>query len=307
MIRISHLSKNFNDLKAVDDISFNIKRGEIFGLLGPNGAGKTTTINMLSTLLKCTKGSIKIDNTNLIVYPEACKKIIGVVPQEIALYTNFSAYDNLFFWGRLYKIPTKILKQRIDEMLELIGLTERKNELIKNYSGGMKRRINIAAGLLHSPKILFMDEPTVGVDPQSRNRIFEIVETLNKHGVTIVYTSHYMEEIERLCNRIGIIDEGKIVAIGTKEELKKQCPIEEKISILFNATSENDLEQKVKELPFNIKLKQNLIEVACDINKDLTKIISFCNTNKLEIKDINLEKVNLENVFLSLTGKKLRD
>jgi len=307
MIQVTHLSKQFKNLKAVDDISFHIKRGEVFGFLGPNGAGKTTTINMLSTLLTCTSGSIIINNIDLIANPEVCKKLIGVVPQEIALYTNFSAYDNLLFWGRLYKIPSKKLKQRIDEMLKLIGLTERKNDLIKNYSGGMKRRINIAAGLLHTPKILFMDEPTVGVDPQSRNKIFEIVEVLNKQGVTIVYTSHYMEEIERLCNKIGIIDEGKIVAIGTNEALKKQCRLSEKITIQYECAIHNNLSQKIKELPFNIILNKNKLEIDCEANKDLAKIISFCNNNKLLIKDINLDKVNLERVFLSLTGKKLRD
>ncbi|PCJ98012.1 MAG: export ABC transporter ATP-binding protein [Flavobacteriaceae bacterium] len=307
MIQVSHLSKSFEKIQAVKDISFSIKKGEIFGLLGPNGAGKSTTINMMSTILKSDEGAIFIDGNDLNENPNACKQLIGVVPQEISLYDDFTAYENLLFWGSLYKIPSKELKERIASILELIGLADRKNDLIKTYSGGMKRRINIASALLHNPKILFMDEPTVGVDPQSRNRIFEIVEALNAEGMTIVYTTHYMEEVERLCNRIAIIDAGQIIAQGTQAQLQKQSDVEEKVEITFEEVSENQLKKLKEELSLEMLHDTQKITIACDVNKDLSNIISICNNNNLKIKDLELKKVNLEAIFLNLTGKQLRD
>jgi len=305
MIRVNNLSKYFGNLKAVQNINFSIKKGEIFGLLGPNGAGKSTIINMMSTLLKSDNGTILIDKNDIQHNLAKCKQLIGVVPQEISLYDEFSAYDNLLFWGSLYNIPKKELKQKIEEILALIGLSDRKNDLVKNYSGGMKRRINIAAALLHKPKVLFMDEPTVGVDPQSRNRIFDIVETLNKQGMTIVYTTHYMEEVERLCDRIAIIDSGKIIAKGTKAELQKQSNAKEHIELVLQSNT-NLLKSKLQHT-FPINIKDNKIIIECDINKDLAAIIALCNTENIVIKDLSLKKINLETIFLSLTGKQLRD
>ena len=307
MIQVNNLSKSFDDIKAVKNISFNINKGEVFGFLGPNGAGKSTTINMMSTILQSDEGSILIDGINLKENPNKCKELIGVVPQEISLYDKFTAYDNLLFWGSLYSIPKKELKQRIEEILELIGLSDRKNDLIKNYSGGMKRRINIASALLHSPKVLFMDEPTVGVDPQSRNRIFEVVETLNKQGMTIIYTTHYMEEVERLCNRIAIVDSGEIVAQGTQDELQKQSEVKESIEIIVASISDEKLAKLKKKLQLQITSNNNKITVQCDVNKDLANIISVCNDTGLIIEDLELKKVNLEAIFLNLTGKQLRD
>jgi len=307
MIQVSNLSKYFDSIQAVKNISFSIKKGEVFGLLGPNGAGKSTTINMMSSILKSDEGTIHINENNIKQNPDACKQLIGVVPQEISLYDDFSAYDNLMFWGSLYKVPIKKLKQRIAVILDIIGLFERKDDLIKTYSGGMKRRINIAAALLHEPKILFMDEPTVGVDPQSRNRIFEIVETLNQQGITIVYTTHYMEEVERLCNRIAIMDSGKIVAQGTQAELQQQSNVKEAIEITFQSISETQIEQLKNQLQLKITQNEEIITFECDVNKDLSNIISACNKSNLKIEDIELKKVNLEAIFLSLTGKQLRD
>jgi len=307
MIQVNNLSKSFDNIQAVKEISFSIKKGEVFGLLGPNGAGKSTTINMMSSILKSDEGTIHINENNIKQNPDACKQLIGVVPQEISLYDDFSAYDNLMFWGSLYKVPIKKLKQRIAVILDIIGLFERKDDLIKTYSGGMKRRINIAAALLHEPKILFMDEPTVGVDPQSRNRIFEIVETLNQQGITIVYTTHYMEEVERLCNRIAIMDSGKIVAQGTQAELQQQSNVKEAIEITFQSISETQIEQLKNQLQFKITQSEREITIECDVNKDLSNIISACNKSNLKIEDIELKKVNLEAIFLSLTGKQLRD
>ena len=196
MIEIKNLKKHFNGREALKGISLSIKDGEFYGLLGPNGAGKTTTISILSSILNADSGTVSIENFNLNAQSKDIKKIIGVVPQEIALYNELSALDNLLFWGGMYNISNKNLLNRANELLRLFGLEDRKNDKVKSYSGGMKRRVNIAAALLHNPKVLFMDEPTVGIDPQSRNLIFEIVEKLNKEGMTIVYTTNYMEEAE---------------------------------------------------------------------------------------------------------------
>lgn len=307
MIEVQNLSKKFEEINAVKNISFSIKEGEIFGFLGPNGAGKTTTLNMLSGLLQSDEGSIQLNGFDIKKDPILCKKSIGVVPQEIALYDEFSAYDNLMFWGKLYNVPTKTLKKNIYNILKLIGLEDRKDDLIKTYSGGMKRRINIASALLHEPKILFMDEPTVGVDPQSRNRIFEIVETLNQQGMTIIYTTHYMEEAERLCNRIAIIDNGKIVSQGTLDELKKQSNAKEMLILKFETISQKKLQELSTHLSIKSKLKESTILFECDINKNLSNIINACNKTGLIIEDIKVRKLNLEAIFLQLTGKQLRD
>ena len=306
MIQVQNLSKSFQDIQAVNDISFTIKKGEIFGLLGPNGAGKSTTLNMMSTILKSDTGSIHIDGKNSNENSKECKHLIGVVPQEISLYEDLSAYNNLLFWGNLYGIPSKQLKERIHTTLELIGLLDRKNDLIKTYSGGMKRRINIAAALLHQPKILFMDEPTVGIDPQSRNHIFEVIETLNKQGMTIVYTTHYMEEVERLCDRIAIIDSGKIIAQGTQSQLKELVQTKESIQFEFNLLSESNVDQLRKLLSYTMTQNKNKLLVESTV-KELSKVITACNELDLSIKDIQLNKVNLEAIFLNLTGKQLRD
>ncbi|PKV51380.1 ABC-2 type transport system ATP-binding protein [Aquimarina sp. MAR_2010_214] len=306
MIQVQNLSKSFQNIQAVNDISFTIKKGEIFGFLGPNGAGKSTTLNMMSTILKSDAGTIHIDGKNSNENAKECKHLIGVVPQEISLYEDLSAHKNLLFWGNLYGIPSKTLKERIHTTLELIGLLDRKNDLIKTYSGGMKRRINIAAALLHNPKVLFMDEPTVGIDPQSRNHIFEVIETLNKQGMTIVYTTHYMEEVERLCDRIAIIDSGKIIAQGTQSQLKELVQTKESIQFEFNFLSESNVDQLRKLLSYTMTQNKNKLLVEITV-KELSKVITACNELQLSIKDIQLNKVNLEAIFLNLTGKQLRD
>ncbi|MBW1299021.1 ABC transporter ATP-binding protein [Aquimarina litoralis] len=306
MIQVAHLSKSFQNIQAVNDISFSINKGEIFGFLGPNGAGKSTTLHMMSTLLKSDTGSIHIDGMDINEHTATCKQLIGIVPQEISLYEDLSAYQNLLFWGNLYGISKELLKERIHTTLKLIGLFDRKNDLVKTYSGGMKRRINIAAALLHQPKVLFMDEPTVGIDPQSRNHIFEVIETLNAQGMTIVYTTHYMEEVERLCDRIAIIDSGKIIAQGTQETLKELVPTKESVQLELNLLSENNIDQLQQLLPYAITADSNKISVASNV-RELPKIISVCNELNLSINDIQLNKINLEAIFLSLTGKQLRD
>ena len=215
------LRKAFGDNEAVRGISFSVMRGEIFSLLGPNGAGKTTTINMLSCLIEPTGGTAEIAGHAIPGDSLDVRRAIGVVPQEIALYDSLTARQNLEFWGKLYDMGGKPLAMRIDEVLEQVGLSDRAKDKIKTYSGGMKRRINIAAGLLHKPQLLFMDEPTVGIDPQSRRRILDMVRELRDQGMTILYTTHYMEEAEELSDRVGIIDQGRLIALGTQVELTK--------------------------------------------------------------------------------------
>ena len=307
MINVSNLKKTFGTVDALKDISFHIPQGECYGLLGPNGAGKTTTISIMSTLIEPSEGEVNIDGYDLKKNPLDCKKNIGVVTQEIALYNELSAYDNLLFWGGMYKISEKELAERIDETLDLLGLTDRKNDKVKTYSGGMKRRINIASALLHTPKVMFMDEPTVGIDPQSRNLIFEVVEKLHKEGMTIIYTTHYMEEAERLCDRIGIIDNGEIIAQGTLNELKTSGSMKESVVISYtNLTDKlyNTIEKEWKDLQ---RIEDTIHFYSMNIQGDLSKIILMCNEFGLDIRHIDIQKINLETIFLSLTGKKLRD
>ena len=219
ILEVQHLIKKYGDNTAVDDVSFAIEAGEIFSLLGPNGAGKTTTISVLSCLLKPTSGDAIIGGHSVTRESLQVREVIGVVPQDIALYNMLSARENLIFWGRMYGMSGAALKQRVDEVLEQIGLTDKANAKVETYSGGMKRRVNIGVGLLHKPRIIYMDEPTVGIDPQSRRSILDTVKDLNKQGMTVLYTTHYMEEAEELSDRVGIIDHGKLIALGTQKEL----------------------------------------------------------------------------------------
>ena len=221
IISVQGLVKRFGDTTAVDGVTFGIRQGEIFGLLGPNGAGKTTAISMISCLLAPTQGDVTVDGASVRTDPSSVKRALGVVPQDIALYPTLTAIENLHFWGRMYGLSGKLLEERTTEALQLAGLADRARERIENYSGGMKRRINIAAGVMHHPRVLLMDEPTVGIDPQSRNHILETVKELNRRGMTVLYTSHYMEEVEFLCDRVAIVDHGRVIALGTIDELKR--------------------------------------------------------------------------------------
>lgn len=308
MIKVENLKKTYGTQVALNGISFDIADGEFYGLLGPNGAGKTTTISIISTILEQDSGNITINNMDLSANKMACKKIIGVVPQEIALYDKLTAQENLEFWGSLYNVEKSLLKKRISETLELLGLADRRNDKVKTYSGGMKRRINIASALLHEPKILFMDEPTVGIDPQSRNLIFEVVEKLHKKGMTIVYTTHYMEEAERFCDRIGIIDKGEIIVQGTLKELRDFSEMKESIIVRY-ANTGSEIENKIQE---NLKgdfaiADSEIIFSSHDVKADLPRVIMQCTEIGLELSAIDIQKVNLETIFLKLTGKQLRD
>ncbi len=306
MIDVKDIQKSYGNIYAVKGISFSIAAGECYGLLGPNGAGKSTTINMLSTLFPPDTGEILINGLDIKKSPEEVKKILGVVPQEIALYANFTAWENMLFWGSLHSLKNNELHKKAEELLQFVGLSDRKNEKIKGYSGGMKRRINLACALLHSPKILLLDEPTVGVDPQSRNMIFELIESLNKQGMTVIYTTHYMEEAERLCDRIGIIDSGQIVAQGTLDELKQQSGIKDVIVMQCNQSP--DAATIAAKLNLEVEVTDHTIYIQTDNSKkDLTRCVISCSETGYEIHHIDIQKANLENVFLKMTGKQLRD
>jgi ABC-2 type transport system ATP-binding protein len=307
MINVSRLRKSFDTVEALKGISFDIQQGECYGLLGPNGAGKTTTISIMSTIVEPNEGEVSIAGYDLKKNPLKCKKNIGVVTQEIALYNELSAYDNLLFWGSLYNVPKSELTKRIDEIVNLLGLADRKHDKVKTYSGGMKRRINIASALLHKPNVLLMDEPTVGIDPQSRNLIFEVVEKLRKDGMTIVYTTHYMEEAERLCDRIGIIDNGEIVAQGTLDELRASGSMKETVVISFTNLSDERFNIIVNDWKDLQHFDDTIHFYSMNIQVDLSKIILKCSEVGLDIRHIDIRKINLETIFLSLTGKQLRD
>ena len=308
MLIAKNLSKSYNDVKALSNVSLSIKEGELYGLLGPNGAGKTTTISILSSLLKPDGGEVLYQDKSLYKDTSECKKIIGVVPQEIALYEDLTAIENLKFWGTLYGIKGKQLQSKTDELLEFLGLADRKNHKIKTYSGGMKRRINIAAALLHDPKIVFMDEPTVGIDPQSRNLIFEVIEELHSRGLTMIYTTHYMEEAERLCDRIGIIDEGRIITEGSLDELKKASSVKEEIQVKFTNPQKTDLVSMNNHFNGQLSIQDNqMILSTSKTNTDLPELIQLCTNANLQLEKLDVRSLSLESIFLELTGKSLRD
>jgi ABC-2 type transport system ATP-binding protein len=311
ILEVKNLVKKYGDLTAVAGISFAVKEGEIFSLLGPNGAGKTTTISILSTLFSPTSGEAFIGGHSITREPMAVKEIIGVVPQEIALYDNLSAMENFKFWGQMYGLSGKALTKRIDEVLEQIGLKDRAKERIKTYSGGMKRRVNIGVGLLHKPRLLFMDEPTVGIDPQSRRAILDSVKDLNQTGITILYTTHYMEEAQELSDRVGIIDHGKLIALGTQKELTAQ--VGEMDTLILHLGENEDpvhLAEALSNLPGVLQANPTDHEVAivtASAEELLAPVVSRSNELGIKIHSVDMREPNLEAVFLHLTGRALRD
>jgi linearmycin/streptolysin S transport system ATP-binding protein len=309
IVEVSNLVKSYNGLTAVNGVNFAIRQGEIFGLLGPNGAGKTTTISMLTCLLVPTSGTVKIAGHDVVSEAKAVKGVIGLVPQDLAVYPQLSARDNLLFFGRIYGLKGKQLRQRVDDLLEMVGLSERAKDLVDKFSGGMKRRVNIAAGLLHQPQVLFLDEPTVGVDPQSRNFIFDNIEQLNRQGMTILYTTHYMEEAERLCHRVAIIDQGQIIALDTPKALVNSLGGGIIRLGLPETTTETFIGQ-IKKLPAvkNVSRRDNILSVQTRHSQEaLVQIIQLLNAAKVTITTLEILEPNLESVFLHLTGRRLRD
>ena len=296
-------------IEAVKGLSFTIRRGEIFGFLGPNGAGKTTTISMLSCLARPSEGTAMVAGYDVVKSSNEVKRRIGLVPQDLALYSTLSARDNLDYFGSIYGLRGGALRQRVNEALEMVGLTERAKAAVKTYSGGMKRRLNIAAGLLHHPEVLFLDEPTVGVDPQSRNAIFEHVEQLKDSGMTVLYTTHYMEEAERLCDRVAVIDEGHIVALDTPRKLINDLGGGIIHLGVTNGIARGLLEQ-IRALPEikAVKRFNGRIEVeATQAQAGLIRMLELFNQTDSDITALEVLEPNLETVFLHLTGKRLRD
>jgi ABC-2 type transport system ATP-binding protein len=309
IIEAQGLVKRYGDVEAVCGISFAIRRGEIFGFLGPNGAGKTTTISMLSCLLEPSDGTAIVAGHDVVKASQQVKRRIGLVPQELALYPTLSARDNLNFYGRIYGMRGRALRQRVDEALEMVGLAERAGGAVETFSGGMKRRLNIAAGLLHRPEVLFLDEPTVGVDPQSRNAIFEHVERLNAAGMTILYTTHYMEEAERLCHRVAIIDQGRIIALDTPRKLIADLGGGIIHLGVANGMAEGLLEQirALPEVRAVTRLDGKVKVEATRAQEALIRLLELFNRTDTDVTALEVLEPNLETVFLHLTGKRLRD
>ena len=311
ILEVQNLVKKYGDFTAVNGISFNIKEGEIFSLLGPNGAGKTTTISVLSTLFAPTSGDAIICGHSVKDQPMAVKRAIGVVPQELALYEDLSAQENLVFWGRMYGLSGKALSTRISEVLEQIGLQDKAKQRIKTYSGGMKRRVNIGVGLLHKPRLLFMDEPTVGIDPQSRRAILDSVKELNRQGMTVLYTTHYMEEAQELSDRVGIIDHGELIALGTQAELTRQ--VGQTDTLVLHVGENEDLQPLVdalKRLPGVLQATTTDHEVSVvttSAEELLAPVVMQADRLGMKIHSVDIREPNLEAVFLHLTGRALRD
>ena len=307
ILKVENLNKSYKDLKAVDNVSFELEAGKIYGILGPNGAGKSTTIKMLSGLLKPDSGSVTYENGEKI---SKWSKNIGLVPQEIAIYTELTAKENLDYFASLYGIKGKERDQRVSETLGFVGLTDVKDKKSGEFSGGMKRRLNIACALVHLPKLIIMDEPTVGIDPQSRNYILETVTELNKKGTSVIYTSHYMEEVEKICDRIIILDKGKVILNDEKMNIKNRFLDIQTISVsVFNPVTE-ELKTALAGIDGVNDVKVDELTISCSYQVSrhpLSHIINTVNNSGNSINNISMTEQNLESVFLSLTGKELRE
>ncbi len=313
LVNVQGLTKRYtqNDVLAVDHVSFEVQEGEIFSLLGPNGAGKTTLISMLSGILTPTDGDATIGGYSIRREPLAAKRLIGVVPQEVALYPTLTARENLRFWGSMYGLRGRELRARVEEALELVGLRERANDRVERFSGGMKRRLNIAGGLLHRPRLLFLDEPTVGIDPQSRRRILDMVKEFNAQGMTILYTTHYMEEAEELSHRIAIMDHGHIIALGILEDLRRIVGELETVRMTFRETT--DLAPLVANIEKEALARQvtttdqQVVVLTPDAAALLPSLVTLVARHKATLLSLDIERPDLEAVFLHLTGRSLRD
>lgn len=309
IIEVKNLTKKYKDLKAIDDLSFEVKKGEILGLLGPNGSGKSTTMNCLLSLLKFNQGDIKIFGFKM--QPDAydIKREIGVVFQEVAVFDELSVYDNIDYFCGLYIKDKQTRKKYVEDAIELVGLGDFKKYIPKKLSGGLLRRLNIACGIAHKPKLIFLDEPTVAVDPQSRNNILDGIKKLRDKGATIVYTTHYMEEVEILCDRVIILDHGKIIASGTCDDLKKQANIEEKISVEITDLDNKYIEdiKKLTNVEDVVYSNNNLYITYTKGDNNIVELMDYLKEQKLKYTKIYSERPTLNDVFLYLTGKELRD
>lgn len=310
MLEAIQLTKSFKNSQAVKGVNLYLEKGETVGLLGPNGAGKSTTISMLSSLVQPTSGDVLLKGESVKEQPQHLREILGVVPQEIAVFPELTAYENMSFFAKIYKLSKNERKQRIEEVLTLVGLENRQKEPVKQFSGGMKRRLNIAVALLHRPEILIMDEPTVGIDPQSRNYILETVKKLNEeNGITVLYTSHYMEEVEFLCRRLYIMDRGEVIASGTKDEVKNILSSEHTIEVEVEKIKP-DFIGKLESNPSIstvTTLEKKIILLAPKKINLLEDVFHAAKQTDSPLKGIQIKAPTLEDVFLHLTGRKLRD
>jgi ABC-2 type transport system ATP-binding protein len=305
-VEIDNLGKRFGSVEAVRGISLAIEEGKAFGLLGPNGAGKTTTLSMLATLIAPSYGDARIFGKSAVSETWAVRKLVGLVPQDVGLYPNLTGRENLSFFGHIYGVPTRELTRQTNEVLELVGLRARADDRVHTYSGGMKRRLNLACGLVHRPQLLLLDEPTVGVDPQSREHILNAIQELAGKGTTVLYTTHYMEEAERLCDRIAIMDQGRIVATGTLQELLEIVGVGSVIEVSGEALDESRL-RSIPEV-HKVEVGDHLTRVfVTDAGRALGAISVIIAERPRAIESLNVRPVNLERVFMHLTGKGLRD
>jgi ABC-2 type transport system ATP-binding protein len=324
-LEVVDLRKQYGTVKALDGVSFSVREGELFGLLGPNGAGKTTLLSILSCLMEPTSGEVRLQGRRVHRGDRRLRQLIGVVPQELALYGDLTARENLHFFGELYRLTGAALRERVNAVLSAVALEDKANERVHTFSGGMKRRLNLGAALVHGPRLLLLDEPTVGVDPQSRNHIFEEVRRLNAAGVTILYTSHYMEEVQTLCPRVGIMDHGRLAACGEVPDLLRQLNGLIRIRVPRRTPG---LRDRLKDLPdcflndpdgwrheraaagpgVGAAPDNRTLELNCrDVKATLVRLVAVLNELKVELISLETEEPNLERVFLHLTGRELRD
>ncbi|WP_285859045.1 ABC transporter ATP-binding protein [Paenibacillus sp. MER 99-2] len=309
MLEVDQVVKRYGNKLSVDHLNLSVNKGEIFGLLGPNGAGKSTTISMIAGLLKMDQGEIRLDGISVKERPLDVKRKIGLVPQDLALYETMTAADNVTFFARLYGLRGKLLKERVQESLEFVGLQDKAKEVPSTFSGGMKRRLNIACAIMHRPDLIIMDEPTVGIDPQSRNHILESVRTLNNMGSTIIYTSHYMEEVAAISHRVAIMDQGHIIACGTEKELRERVASTEKIVLTTSAINPGAIEEmKLHPRVKNVEVVEDTITITVpSAQQDMQDMLFICNKHELAIQSLQVEEPDLETLFLNLTGRTLRD
>lgn len=308
-LEMKDVVKRYGGKLSVDHLNLKVNKGEILGLLGPNGAGKSTSINMICGLLDMDQGSISVDGISVKERPLEVKKRIGLVPQDLALYEDMTALDNVVFFAKLYGLRGALLKERVEEALAFVGLQDRAKERPSTFSGGMKRRLNIACSITHHPKLIIMDEPTVGIDPQSRNHILDSVKKLNEMGSTVIYTSHYMEEVSAICDRVAIMDQGHVIAFGTLEELKERVSHEEKIIMTMEGITPA-LIHELSEHSRVIRVKQSEQQVEIYLpsaQQELQDMLYICGKHQAILQTLQCEEPGLETLFLSLTGRTLRD